>query len=394
MKEKILIVDDSELVHQIFTAQLDEADYKVVHAYDGIEAINVVFAEMPDLILLDVNMPKINGYQVCRLLKDYPATKEIPIIIQTSKSTAVSVADPKVWSFETGADGYIDKEEELQIVQYIKPFLEKREKSKTLSKQLKSITEIEIMTALSHLLDKQLYVNVTYLKELNERKNAFVANVSHEFKSPLAAIKGYLDNMGVGIYGNVSAEQEEVLKMCIQTVNRLNRLVSDLLDLSKIEAGKMTLNKQEVDVRILLEEILKTYAVIIDQKKINIKKELDPRLPLIMGDKDRLMQMVINILYNSIKYSPEHGVLIIRLKLETAQLRLEIQDAGPGIAKENLDKIFDKFVRISAEKREGTGLGLPIAKDIIALHGGRIWAESEEGKGSKFIVLLPIETNS
>ncbi|MBI1883281.1 MAG: response regulator [Chlamydiae bacterium] len=389
MKQRILIVDDSPLIHQMYGAQFEEAGFEVLHAQDGIEAINAAFTQMPDLILLDINMPKINGYQVCRLLKDHRDTKTIPIIIETSKTSATPVADPKMWSFETGADGYIDKEEPMTAVDFVRPFLAKIPAKKRDDSQNKPMTETEIMTALSHLLDKQLYVNVTHLKELNERKNAFVTNVSHEFKSPLTVMKVGLEDILNEACGPTTPQQKENLERVIQTVNRLGRLVVDLLDISKIEAGKMTLNVQKVDLSELMEEVIRAYAVMVKEKKMHLIKDIPANL-FVTGDKDKLMQVIINVLHNSLKYTPQKGKVMVQLKKWEKEVRLEIEDTGPGITKENLEKIFDKFVRITAEKREGTGLGLPIARDLVLLHGGKIWAESESGKGSKFVIVLPV----
>jgi signal transduction histidine kinase len=386
---RILLVDDSPLIHQIYGAQFEEAGFEVIHARDGFEAINLAFTERPDLILLDVNMPRINGYQVCRLLKDHPGTHDIPIIIETSRISGEHVADPKKWSFETGADGFFEKESAQDVIDFIKPLLDKHKHlAKPASKQ-QPMSEIEIMTSLSHLLDQQLYTDVTRLRELNERKNAFVSNVSHEFKSPLTVMKLNLKELYESLYNTISNDQKAMIQTTIRTIDRLNRLVSDLLDLAKIEAGKTTLKIEKVNLSQLIDEVVDSYSVAIKFKKIDVAKQVQTSNPVIFGDKDRLTQVLINLLYNSITYSHEKGHITLQLLDEGDKIRFVIQDDGPGISKENLEKIFDKFVRVSAEKREGTGLGLPIAQDIVRLHGGKLWAESEEGKGSKFIVLLP-----
>lgn len=391
-KKRILIVDDSSLVHKIYGEQLESADFEVLHAEDGISAINTTFSEMPDLILLDIHMPKINGYQVCRLLKDHPVTKMIPIIIVTAEETSDGlVVNPRKWSFQTGADGYVSKEIEKDIVELIKPFLSEGEQSRQSLKPYKAMTEMEILTALSNLLDKQLYQDVTRLKELDERKNAFVANVSHEFKSPLTVIKGTHGMFLKGFYGPITDEQRHVLEIANNTINRLNRLVMNLLDLAKIESGKMTLDKTSIRIVDLVQEVIETYSLLIEEKKMKVQTDIPVDFPTIEADKDRLTQAIINIFNNSLKFTPDGGQITFRAIQEDNVIRLEIEDNGPGMSQEGLRKIFDKFERITAEKREGTGLGLSIAKDMVLLHGGKIWAESEEKKGSKFVVVLPIQ---
>ncbi len=395
MKPCILIADDSPLIHRIFGEQLETAGYPVIHAEDGMAAISSVLSHLPDLILLDVHMPKINGYQVCRLLKDNPDIYSIPIVMMTSKfsSSLDIVSDPRNWSFQIGADGYVDKDSVENIAESIKPFFTKGPKNKPQIPP-KPMTEMEILTALSHLLDKQLYLDVTKLKELDDRKSAFVANVSHEFKSPLGAIKGYLTNLHLGVYGTVSEPQRQAVEAVSRVVDRLNRLVTDLLDLAQIEAGQLKLKKKPVSLGELIDEMLATYFLEIQKKEMKIVKDFTSDLPNIVGDKDRLMQVLINLFSNCLKYTPNKSTVTFRLKPEQHDLRLEVEDNGPGMSADYLERIFDKFERITTEKREGTGLGLPIARDIVVLHDGKIWAESNAGKGTKFVVVLPMGKGS
>lgn len=387
MKKRILIVDDSPLVHGIYGESLEASGYAVSHAVDGVEAINKAFTECPDLILLDINMPKINGYQVCRLLKDHPATNHIPIIIETSKESAAPVSDPRQWSFATGADGYMDKSECDALLDFVRPFLEAAPPAVAAPSQ-SPLSEIEIMTYLSHLLDKQLYADVTRLKELDERKSAFVENVSHEFRSPLGIIKGNLYILRESFKDVLDEKRKKSFDSAMRTVDRLARLVSDLLDLAKIEAGKMKLDFEFLDVRGLLKEVVETYAVLIEEKKMNVVCDFG-ECACVLADRDRLSQVFINVFNNSLKFTPEKGTISLKVRGGVDGVRVEIEDNGPGMGADDLEKIFDKFERVTAEKREGTGLGLPIARHIVVLHGGRIWAESEPGEGSRFIVILP-----
>lgn len=260
LNKTILIVDDSQLVRQMYTQRLQNVAGKIMHAEDGIAAINLAISEQPDLILLDIQMPKINGYQVCRLLKDRPDTKEIAIVIMTSRSSEGLVLDPRTWSFQTGADGYFDKDGGEGLEAFIQPILEKNTKHSK-REVLPVMSETEILTAISRLLDRQLYTDVTRLKELDERKNAFVANVSHELKSPLGIIKGFLDNLKDGICGPLSEEQMEAVEICLNTSNRLGRLVFDLLDLAKIEAGKMEIEDIDVDMAKLVSDTAETFSL-------------------------------------------------------------------------------------------------------------------------------------
>jgi PAS domain S-box-containing protein len=227
------------------------------------------------------------------------------------------------------------------------------------------------------------------LKEMDARKSDFVANVSHEFKNPLGVIRESVSQVIEGLAGEVNAKQKETLLMAKNNTERLIRLVTDLLDVSKIEAGKMKLKLEKIDIKSLANDILKTYEKEFSKKQLSIKKYIPQNIGFIRADRDKLEEVIVNLLSNAMKYTPPGGCVTIKIAEAGNKMRFEISDTGPGIAKENFDKLFDKFERLTAEKEAGTGLGLPITKDIVELHKGKIWVESELGKGSKFIFTLP-----
>jgi len=227
------------------------------------------------------------------------------------------------------------------------------------------------------------------LQQLDKIKSDFVSNVAHEFRTPLAIIKGNVDLVNKGGLGPVAPVQKEMLDGAINIVNRLSRLVNDLLDISKIESGKMELKKEPVQMNKIIEENLIIFDKMIKDKKQGLQKDLARDLPEVSADKDKVTQVFINLLSNAVKYTPESKEIRIKTVNLEKEIMVEISDAGEGVAPDNLDKIFDKFTRVTAEKKEGTGLGLPIAKDIVSLHKGRIWVKSELGEGSQFYFTLP-----
>jgi signal transduction histidine kinase len=226
------------------------------------------------------------------------------------------------------------------------------------------------------------------LQELDRMKSDFVANVVHELRTPLTIIKGNLDNIEKGFAGDVQPQQKEILADVFRVINRLSRLVNDLLDLSKIESGKMELNKEMLDIAGLAKEALKGFEKLASDKGVAVIKEFPDKPVKINADKDKLTQVFVNLIGNALKFTDKGNVSLKLIELQD-EVQVEIQDTGSGIPKDQIDKIFDKFVRVVAERKEGTGLGLPIAKDIITLHKGRIRVESEHGKGSRFIFVLP-----
>lgn len=237
------------------------------------------------------------------------------------------------------------------------------------------------------VMRKLVQLNVQ-LGTFYEQQAAFVSNVSHEFRTPLSIIKGALDNMADGLHGELSTDQLEPVNICRKEANRLKRLVGDLLDVSKLEAGKMRLITEPVELQELLRGIGKAMEPLIRQRGLTLSLELPAAPVTVLADKDRLNQVFVNLITNAMKFT-ERGGLTVRVVSEDDAAEVIVSDTGLGIRTEDLDRIFNKFERVGPETQEGWGLGLPIAKALIELHRGRIWAESEPGRGSRFIVRLP-----
>jgi two-component system, sensor histidine kinase and response regulator len=385
---KVLVVDDSGIVREVIGAQLRENGHEILFAEDGMDAIQTAFREMPELMILDVNMPKVNGWQVCRLLKDNKLTKHIVIIIGTSRGSS-TVADPESWSSEIGADDYFEKD--LECLDDMGALIAKYEALNLNPKPKKGIElpENEILLYMSSLLDEQMYKRVTQLKELDERKNAFVANVSHEFRSPLGIIKSSYDGLTEPVFGELTDQQKKFTAIGIRTVNRLLRLVNDMLDLEKIASGKVYLNFEKINLQELVNETIESYGSILKEKNQIVENISKLKDPIFAADRDKITQVIINVLNNAIKYTDEGGAIEISTDEFPGKVCIRIKDSGQGMQPEDIGKIFNKFERVTTEKQEGTGLGLPVTKQLVELHFGTITATSEFGKGSEFTIELP-----
>jgi len=228
----------------------------------------------------------------------------------------------------------------------------------------------------------------TKLKHSDQLKSSLVALVSHELKNPITIIKTNLGLLSDGLVGQVSEAQKKAVDLCVKVTDRITRLINDLLDLHKMEAGLVDLKREQCDLSKLLEAQINEFASIISQKGIKLETELLDTDLKIWGDGDRIVQVINNLLSNAIKNTPAGQNLILRAYPVERFVRFEVADKGPGIPQDKLEKVFDKFERLDTSK-EGTGLGLAISKDIVELHKGRIWAESLPGKGSTFVVVLP-----
>ncbi len=225
-----------------------------------------------------------------------------------------------------------------------------------------------------------------------DMKSHFVSMVSHELRTPLAAIKDGVEIVLDRMLGDINQEQEKFLNIAKSNADRLGRLVDEVLDFQKLGAGKFELDIKENDMNLLAKDVKNMMAKMAEDKSLNFELELDNRLPVVKFDKDKITQVVLNLVNNSIKFT-EQGHVKILTSLGDNFIQLSVEDTGPGIKKEDLGKLFAEFeqVPITQEiKTTGTGLGLAICKEIIGMHNGKIWAESIPGKGSVFSFILPI----
>ncbi|MEW6096307.1 MAG: ATP-binding protein [bacterium] len=230
------------------------------------------------------------------------------------------------------------------------------------------------------------------LEKLDQLKSDFVSSVSHELRTPLTTIKQFTSLISREIPGKINSEQREYLQIISGNIDRLTRIINDLLDISKIEAGRIQLNRAFCDLVTLIHQTTESLRPQVIEKKISMRLLL-PKYPLeAYIDPDRITQVLINLLGNALKFTPEGGKIIIKVAEKDQDIEVMVSDTGIGIAKEDLPKIFDKFTQFGREPSErpkGTGLGLAITKHIIEMHRGRIWASSRPAQGSKFTFSLP-----
>ncbi|MBL7198341.1 MAG: hypothetical protein ISS47_09630 [Candidatus Omnitrophica bacterium] len=243
-----------------------------------------------------------------------------------------------------------------------------------------------------HILVKNLLARIiSYmlrLKEYDRKKSIFVANVCHEIKNPLATLKLSISTISDDLAGKIDEEQVGMIKRNKDLCDRLIRFTTELLNISKIEAGKVELKKSQLELNKLVDELIKIFESSLNEKHIELMANRPFSKIVIWADSDKLSHAIFNLIDNAIKYTPVNGKVFISLHDENRYARIEIRDTGKGIPEGKIDKIFDRFQNITS-KKGSVGLGLSIAKDFVELHKGRIWVESELNQGSKFIVLLP-----
>ncbi len=361
-KPTLLVVDDTATNIDILLDALGE-DYAVRVATDGEAALNSVKKFLPDLILLDIMMPGMDGYEVCRRLKEENATQDIPIIFLTSLSEDADEAR----GFALGAVDYITKPFSTAIITArVRNHLELRRQK----------------LALQQSYDK--------LRELEALRDSLVHMIVHDMRSPLAGIIGNLQLVKMKQQPGAAADR---IGLALSSTETLMEMISTLLDVSKMEEGKMTLDLLKVDILVLVNETIVMVEPLQGQRQLTIISPSE--IEAIACDAQMIRRVLQNLIVNAIKFTDrEKGVVTVSIEnVSTTTVRVSVADDGPGIPPEYCEQVFDKFYQVEA-CREGqgrsTGLGLTFCKLAIEAHGGRIGLKSDMGKGSKFWFELPI----
>jgi signal transduction histidine kinase len=233
------------------------------------------------------------------------------------------------------------------------------------------------------------------LRDLDKLKSDFVSNVSHELRTPLTAVKGSVDNMLDGLTGSLNEKQTRYLTRIKSNTDRLSRLINDLLDLSRIEAGRIDIKPTAFSLETLAKEVIESLRSIAVAKLIDLEVICHKSGVTVWADRDKITQVLMNLLGNAVKFTSSHGNISVAIeKKDNEWVQVSVADTGPGIPREEEDRIFDKFYQISQvdqRKSRGTGLGLAISKALVQMHGGKIWVESEMTRGSIFSFTLPAQ---
>jgi two-component system phosphate regulon sensor histidine kinase PhoR len=239
-----------------------------------------------------------------------------------------------------------------------------------------------------------LLQDLTELRNLQTTRRDVIGNISHEFRTPLAGIKAMVETLRDGAVDDKEAAGDFLARIDSE-VDRLTQLVAELTELSRIETGKAELRKEPVDLNQLVDEVIAQLRPQADRQKLSISRETAVDLPSVPTDKDRVRQVVANLVHNAIKFTPAGGEITITTRALEGSVAVDITDTGIGISKEDLARVFERFYKgDKARAGEGTGMGLAIAKHVVEAHGGSIWVRSEEGKGSTFSFSLPFSAGS
>jgi len=378
---KILVVDDVADNIALLTYDLEERGFDVVGALSGIEALRLAETENPDAILLDVMMPGMSGVDICRRLKESQTLASTPVIMLTARGQDQDVID----GLDAGATDYITKPFSIRVL------LARLETALHAKKAQDAIEQAnaELQAANGTLDEKN-----AQLAELNDIAYEFVDNASHDFRTPLSVIKEFASIICDGLAGEVTAAQREYLGIIGNSVEDLTRLVQDMLDVSKSEAGQLRMRRSISTVHEIVERVRVGLEGRATAAKTDLTTSLDLNLPEIYCDAAQIGRVITNLTINAIKFCGEGGHVTIWSKDDdsASQVVIGVTDDGPGIDPDRLQHIFKRFEQVGANARastKGVGLGLSIAKELVSLNFGQIAVQSEPGKGSTFSFTLP-----
>lgn len=380
---RVLVIED-EKDHALIVLKTLEKAFplaKIEVAETSAQALDKLSRQTFDVVLSDYNLPDKSGLVILKTMKTEGC--DTPFVMLTG------AGDEKVAveSMQEGAYDYLVKDEAYlsTLAKVIRETLARYEDRKEKERLQKEIREKNL--ALEHANRE--------LRKLDQLKSEFIASVSHEFRTPLSSIQESLKLLAEGVVKLGQADGNRVLEIASHNLARLTILIDDLLDFSKLEAGKMRLDKQSHDLEPIVQEVIDSMKGMAEKKSVRLTYEAKGCQPKISADKSRIVQVLMNLVDNAIKFTTPGGrVSLSILPDSSGRVRVRVEDTGIGIAKGDLDRIFKKFEQVRRQEPgteiRGTGLGLSISKQIVELHGGKIWAESEVNKGTRFIFTLPL----
>ncbi len=378
--DSILVVEDEAGTRATLSAILEDAGYEVTGLEKGTEARQMIRSHSFNVIITDVRLPDVGGLEILELAKEI--NPDVAVIIMTgyaSIETAVNAVNEGAYAY---------------FVKPINPDEIKTTITNALKQQRLSLENKRLVESLQRS-NKLLFEANEELKRATQLKSEFLANMSHELRTPLNVVIGFSQLMLDGVPGEINKEQRQCLDDILSCSQHLLNLINEILDLSKIESGKIKLLLTNVVLTDVIESLRGTMMPIIAPRKQSLEVEVEEGLLLVRTDKAKVRQVLLNLLSNATNFTPDGGKLKIEVVRENNRCQVSVIDNGIGIKKKDQERIFEPFCQLESplfKEKRGTGLGLTLVKQIIERHGEQIWVESEHGKGSRFIFTLPLAT--
>lgn len=354
----VLVVDDNRGDARLAQEAIRGDEFEVAVAASGAAALEAMSSRLPDIVLLDLILPDMDGAEVLARIRAHEASRDLPVIIVTGKSDV----DDVVAGLSLGATDYVTKPYHPEIVR----------------------ARIRLHYAAKQGRDE--------LKRISRLKDEFLSVASHDLQSPVSTVIGYAGWLLEGRAGEMPPPQRDSVARIYKNANFMRELIGDLLDLLKIEAGRMSLYPERTNLTETVTEAVERNAFAAADKGIDLVSSVDSKVPEIEADPLKLQQLLNNLISNGVKFSNPGACVEVRVHRAVGGIQLSVSDTGQGIPEAEQGKLFRKWGQLSVRATRGeksTGLGLMIAKKIVDLHHGRIWVESAVGKGTTFHVFLP-----
>lgn len=370
LQSTILVVDDEFLNRSLLAASLGDAGHRVVLAENGREALEQIELEAPDLVLLDIVMPEMDGFEVLEALKRHEQWQRLPVVM----ISAVDELESVVRCIALGAEDHLPKPFE--------PTLLRARIDACLEKKRLQDRERELFA--------QLQENYARLQALEKQRDDLTHMIVHDLRTPLTGITTGLQT--AKLMGELNDDQLEFVDMAIDSGQVLLSMINDLLDISKMEDGSLKLEREDLSPAAVVQQALQQVEALAREKNLTLSGEVEPGVATISADEEKLRRTLVNLLGNALKFTPDGGRVTLNVSLSDGDVRFAVADTGEGIPAAELERVFDKFGQVESRKsgrKMSTGLGLTFCKLATEAHGGRIWVESELGRGSTFVVSLP-----
>jgi signal transduction histidine kinase len=375
----ILVTDDNAATLQTLSAGLEDMGYSVATAVNGQETLALIRRQPFNIVIADIKLPDISGLEILELAKELnPETAVIMITGHASIETAVN-------AINEGAYAYILKPVTMNELETII--------NNALREQRLLIENRELVESLQQS-NRRLEEANRALEQVSQAKSGFMTKMSHELRTPLNSIIGFSEVLLSRTSLTNQVTHDEFLNYIHISAKHLLLLIDSILDLSKIESGRMTLEPGEFDLAVLLEDVKMTVLPMLATKKQTLRTEMDEGISSIFADEPKMKQILLNLISNAHKFTSRGGKIRIGCKLENPQLlHCSVIDNGIGISPQDQQRIFEEFGQVGTNAKargQGVGLGLSIAKKLVELHGGKIWVVSEVGCGSTLTFSIPI----
>jgi len=368
-RQKILIVDDNPK-NRAICEEIFEEDFNLIQAEDGTAALRLIREQLPDVVLLDVMMPGINGYEVCQRMKADPETGHIPVIIVSAKGQTNEIIE----GFDSRADDYI-----------VKPFVNSELRAR-----------VRATLRLKEAQDELQEANER-LKELDRIKAGFTAMLVHDLRSPLSVVQVTLQMLESDPLF-AQSEYQTLIRESLASCNELFELTTDLMEIFRSESTTMVLSLSRMSIQRLVEEPFRQATVLAKKKDIDLDLRLPEESVVIRADSYKLQRALTNLLSNAVKFTPRGGTIGLHVTLDplgseeaSPEVLIDVIDSGDGIPPHDLPFIFDPYYQANTQNSGmGSGLGLAIVKRIVAAHSGEVSVKSKLGQGSRFSLRLPL----